>query len=253
MGALAYIEQSWEDTKYDLRVQEAFENDPSSAPRPRFDREHEALKPAVQGAQTVWFAAEAQNDFARMADLAERLGVVDYAFIGGQEGHLSVDVLSRLGKPVIVSLDYPNAGQVTGRAFANHVAPLEGPDGVGDAEDEVVERALRGNAGTLVAAGVTVALSPRGADPAEFRALVRGAIEAGLSEEGALRAVTVTPAELLGIERAVGTVEMGKLANLIVTDGGLFDAGTRVVLTFVEGQRYSYPDGNQNNLEGVNR
>ena len=107
MGALAYIEQSWEDTKYDIRVREAFAADPTSAPRPQFDREHEALEPAVTGELPVWFAAEAQNDFARMADLAERLGIVDYVFVGAQEGYLAEDVLAALGKPVIVSLDYP--------------------------------------------------------------------------------------------------------------------------------------------------
>ena len=142
---------------------------------------------------------------------------------------------------------------MTGRAFANHVSPLDGEDTVDEQEDEIVARALRANAATLLEAGVTIALSPRGADAADFRSLVAGVIEEGLSADDALRAVTLTPASLLGIEGAVGTIEAGKLANLIVTDGELFSSSTRVLHTFVEGARYDFDSSFQDRLEGVDR
>ena len=241
MGALAYIEQSWEDVRYDLRVREAFDSDPTSAPRPSFDAEHEALVPAVTGAMPVWFAASAQRDFSRVADLAQRIGVSDYVIVGGQEGYLASGMLSQLGKPMVVSLNYPNPGQVSGRAFEYHVAPISGEDAVAAEADSAVARDLRGNAAALVSAGVSVALSTQGGDVSEMRALVRSAIEGGLSADDALRAVTLTPASLLGLSGAIGSVEEGKLANLLVTDGDLFAEGTHVLHVFVEGRKFDYP------------
>ena len=240
MGALAYIEQSWEDTSYDMRVRAAFRTDPTSSPRPQFDPEHEALIPAVRGTIPIWFAASRQRDFTRVADLAARLGVTDYTFLGGQEGYLAIELLADLGRPVIVSLDFPNPNQVTGRAFDYHIAPVTGDDVVDEAADSATARATRGNAAALVDAGVRIALSSFGADVSEFRSLVGSAIEAGLSADEALRAVTTTPAELLGLGGAIGTIEPGKLANLLVTDGDLFDDDTHILHVFVEGQRFDY-------------
>jgi len=240
MGALAYIEQSWEDVSYDIRVRAAFRTDPASSPRPQFDPEHEALIPAVTGTMPVWFAASRQRDFTRVADLAARLGVTDYVFLGGQEGYLATELLVDLGRPVIVSLDFPNPNQVTGRAFAYHIAPVTGDDVVDEAADSATARATRGNAAALVDAGVRIALSSFGADVSDFRSLVGSAIEAGLSADEALRAVTTTPAELLGLGGAIGTIERGKLANLLVTDGDLFDDDTHILHVFVEGQRFDY-------------
>ncbi|MDX1532137.1 MAG: amidohydrolase family protein, partial [Rhodothermales bacterium] len=66
----------------------------------------------------------------------------------------------------------------------------------------------------------------------------RRIVEAGLSREDALAALTVGPAALLGLERALGTVEPGKLANLVVTYGDYFADTTAVRYVFVEGERF---------------
>ncbi len=241
MGALAYVEQSFEDARYDMRVRAAFERDPTSAPRPTFDPEHRALEPVVNGRMPVWIAAERERDFPRVASLAERIGVQDFVFLGGQEGYRAIDFLVGTGRPVIVSLDYPDPNQVTGRALAYHIAPISGDDALDEEADSTVARDLRGNAAALAGAGVTIALSSRGGDVSDLREMVRGAIEAGLDPDEALKATTTTPASLLGIGGAVGTVEKGKLANLIVTDGDLFAEDTHVLQVFVEGVRFVYP------------
>lgn len=241
MGALAYVEQSFEDARYDMRVRAAFERDPASAPRPTFDPEHQALEPVMNGRMPVWVTAERERDFPRVVSLLGRLGVQDFVFLGGQEGYRAIDFLARTGRPVIVSLNYPNPNQVTGRALAYHIAPISGDDVLDEEADSTVARDLRGNAAALAGAGVTIALSSHGGDVSDLREMVRGAIEAGLDPDEALEATTTTPAGLLGVDGAVGTVEKGKLANLIVTDGDLFDEDTHVLQVFVEGVRFVYP------------
>ena len=60
-----------------------------------------------------------------------------------------------------------------------------------------------------------------------------------LSADDALKAATVTPAAVLGVTAAVGTIEVGKLANFVVVTGNdLFAAGTPIKHVFVEGRLY---------------
>ena len=87
----------------------------------------------------------------------------------------------------------------------------------------------------------------------EFRSLVGNVVEAGLSEDEALRAVTITPATLLGLGGAIGTIERGKLANLLVTDGDLFNDDTHALHVFVEGQRFDYPPEDEAEGDADNR
>jgi hypothetical protein len=61
-------------------------------------------------------------------------------------------------------------------------------------------------------------------------------VENGMSREQALRAMTLTPAELLGVADRLGTIETGKIANLTLVRGDVFDRGARVVQLFVDGR-----------------
>jgi imidazolonepropionase-like amidohydrolase len=99
---------------------------------------------------------------------------------------------------------------------------------------------VRANAAALVRAGIPVALASFGGETGTtFRDRIRASIEAGLSPDEALRATTVTPAQLLGVTAAVGTIDVGKLANLVVVTGNdLFASGTPIKHVFVEGRIY---------------
>src|SRR5262249_31247350 len=61
-------------------------------------------------------------------------------------------------------------------------------------------------------------------------------IENGLSATDALRAFTISPATIFGVENQLGSVETGKIANLTITRGDLFDRNTRVVQVFIDGR-----------------
>ncbi|MGD8278544.1 MAG: amidohydrolase family protein [Gemmatimonadota bacterium] len=243
IGVVAYIRQSFLDARWEQQAEAAFQRDPASARRPEYDAEHRELASAAAGAMPVWFAASARRELQRAIGLADELGVDDYVLVGAQEGYQAVPDLEAAGKPVVVSLDYPEVDRVTGRVFELHVAPISGDDPEKAAADSTVLRSLRANAATLVGSGIPVALSGYGlSGPTEFRDRVLGAVEAGLPAEEALRALTVTPARLLGLERALGTVEAGKLANLVVVQGDLFSNDGKIRQVFVEGRRFVIPE-----------
>jgi imidazolonepropionase-like amidohydrolase len=242
MGVLAYIEQSFKDARYDARARAAFETSPGSSPLPPYDAEHEALQAAAAGELPVWFAASGAYDIERVIDLAAKLGVEDWAIVGGQEAFKVAQHVRAAGKPMILSLDFPNPDQMTGRSFEAHVAPASGDDTADEQADSAAAKMLRGNAAALASAGVPFALSGMGvSSPAEFRRRLVTIVEEGLSADDALRALTVTPAQVLGLSGALGTIEAGKLANLVVVEGDLFDEDARIAQVFVQGEKYDIP------------
>ncbi|MEL6615889.1 MAG: amidohydrolase family protein, partial [Bacteroidota bacterium] len=90
----------------------------------------------------------------------------------------------------------------------------------------------------LAAAEVPFAFGSFEAKGKDIRANLHRMVGAGLSPEAALAALTTQPAEMFGLGNALGTVERGKLANLIVTTGDYFVDSTEVRFVFVEGVRH---------------
>jgi imidazolonepropionase-like amidohydrolase len=108
--------------------------------------------------------------------------------------------------------------------------------------DETLE-ALRGRAeapkgpGALSKAGVTFAFSSAGLDDEkDFVKNAAKAVKAGLTEDAAIRALTISAATIAGAGDRLGSLEQGKIANLIVTDGNLFEEKTAIKRVFVEGR-----------------
>ncbi len=73
---------------------------------------------------------------------------------------------------------------------------------------------------------------------ADLMKAIKRALDAGLSPDDALRAMTLTPAEMFGVSDRLGSIEPGKIANLVVTKGGLFDEKTTIEHVFVDGIKY---------------
>ncbi len=80
------------------------------------------------------------------------------------------------------------------------------------------------------------------ASPSDVLERVRTAIDAGLPHDAALRALTLAAAEIYGVADRLGSVERGKLANLVVTDGDLLAEDTKVKVVFVDGQKFEKPE-----------
>ncbi|MBS1722173.1 MAG: amidohydrolase family protein [Armatimonadetes bacterium] len=86
--------------------------------------------------------------------------------------------------------------------------------------------------------GVSFSFAPTStSDPLESLRLY---VRAGLSRDAALASVTTNPASLLGVSDKTGTIEVGKLANVMLTQGDLFDSKSQVMAVFVSGQRVDF-------------
>jgi imidazolonepropionase-like amidohydrolase len=99
------------------------------------------------------------------------------------------------------------------------------------------------NAAELAKAGIGFALvSGANADGAAALKNVRAAIKAGLAKDAALRALTLEPARYLGVDKALGSLEPGKIANIVLVKGELFDEGAQVARVFADGVLFKYAE-----------
>jgi imidazolonepropionase-like amidohydrolase len=222
MGAIAYVRQLYLDADYYQRAKEFYAAHPRGTARPAYDR---ALEGVLESPRLL-LPAGTRREVDRMLRFSKELKrpVILY---GLSEGYRSADLLAHDGPPVLVNLKWPERS----------------PDADPDEPDALHILEVRENAPSTPAAlkkqGVRFALYTGGIDRrADFVRAVRRALDAGLSADDALRAMTLAPAEIFGVSDRLGSIEPGKIANLVVTKGDLFDEKGVVKYVFVDGMKF---------------
>ncbi len=235
MGVIAYERQAFYDARRPGILTDRYRASPRGMERPPSDRRLEALVPVVRGERPVFFAAANENEIRRAVALGREFGL-SLTVVGATEGFRAVDALRANGRPVVVSVDFPRAPDVTGWSYR---AGERHPPGDSAAADSAARHEIEANAAALDAAGLRIALASGGSlRPAEFLANVRKAIAAGLPRDVALAALTIRPAEIAGAQEQLGSVEVGKVANLLVTENDILGDSGKVRAVFVDGFRY---------------
>ncbi|MFQ6038277.1 MAG: amidohydrolase family protein [Candidatus Aminicenantales bacterium] len=227
MGVVALIRQELADAaRFDLH-RRRWESGMNGIPRPVHQPPAEVLADFATGKRPVVFLCQSQHDIRRALRLAEEF---DLDFFIADLGNEAFRVVSELKKARARML-LP----VTFKAPSTSVYAQKGRQEREQAEKELYVR----NPAALEKAGVRFAFVSLGVDdPQDFIEGVRKAIEAGLSREAALAALTEVPAAYFGLERALGTVEPGKIANLVLAEGDIFDPEAKVRTVFADGKRF---------------
>jgi imidazolonepropionase-like amidohydrolase len=101
-----------------------------------------------------------------------------------------------------------------------------------------VRKEIEGNAASLNNAGIKFALASGGLAANAFMENVRKAIAAGLPREVALQALTIRAAEVAGVDAQLGSIEAGKIANLLIVQGEPLTASARIESVYVDGLQY---------------
>lgn len=235
LGVIAYERQAFYDAQRHGVLLERYAQNPRGMERPANDPALTALVPAVRGQLPVFFAAASEGEMNRALTIAREFNL-QLTIVGATEGFRVAPRLAALRRPVVVSVDFPTPANVTGWQY--RFAQIR-PDNDSAAHDSLVRRAVEGNAAALNQAGVRFALASGGsARPADFIGNVRKAIAAGLPRDTALAALTIRPAEIAGVAGQLGSIEEGKIANLVVTEGDLLGDSGKVRMVFVDGIHY---------------
>lgn len=224
MGLFAYIRQCYLDLDHYKQAKAAYDRDPKGRKRPEYDRALEGLAESPR----LLFPAVSLAEIDRVTRFAQELKVPAVLY-GLHEGYRGAEILKAAGLPVIVSTKWPSRPA--------------------DADPDQVEttRSLENRAkaastpGLLAKNGIRFAFSSDGQSPAEMLRGVRKAMQMGLTEADALRAMTLAPAEIFGVADRMGSIEKGKIANLVITRGDLLSERPRIEHVIVDGVKYLPP------------
>ena len=195
------------------RAQDAYAKD-KSLPRPDRNVVLEPLVPYVRGAQPVIFRADREAEIRGAIKFAEEMKLKPI-ILGGNDAWKVASFLKEKNVPVILTGIFS--------------LPLR--------EDDPYDTLFE-NPAKLQAAGVRFCISTGDAG-AEVRNLAQYAGMAaayGLSKADAVKAVTLYPAQIMNVADRLGSIETGKMANLVVTDGDLLEIRSRIRYLFIDGR-----------------
>jgi len=178
------------------------------------DVKMEAMVPYVRGEKPIIFNAQRARDIRAVLKFVEEMKVKAIIF-GGVEAWELADELKKHDIAVIYRNIHNNPSSQDDPYDANYAAPSK-----------------------MMEAGVRFCIST-GDDGANVRELPYQAGMAGafgLSKEDALKSVTLYPAQILGIAERYGSLEVGKVANVVVADGDILDPRTNIKHLFINGR-----------------
>jgi imidazolonepropionase-like amidohydrolase len=178
------------------------------------DLRWEGMRPALAGERPVFFLANDYDQILGALAFAGRQGV-KAVIVGGRDAHLCTDALRARDAAVIVD--------------SVHSFPKRA-----DSDFDAVYRLP----GKLEAAGVRwcLASGDRTANERNLPYTAARAVAYGLAPDAALRAITLYPARILGVGDVLGSIEEGKAATLIVTDGDPLQVTTKVERAWIDGR-----------------
>jgi imidazolonepropionase-like amidohydrolase len=226
MGVFSAIRQAFLDAQRYQEAQRVYARSPRGVRRPDTDRSLEALLPALSREMPVVMYADREREILRALDLAQEFKL-RAIIAGGEEAWKLADQLRDAGVPVLLTLNFPK------RTTA--ASPEADPEPL---------RILRGrveapkSAGRLAAARVRFAFQSGGmTNMDDFRGNAAKAVENGLASGDAIKAMTISAAEILGVADRLGSIETGKIANLTIVRGDLLDRNAKVAYVFIDGRQ----------------
>lgn len=233
-GVMAKFRDVYQNTGLALEHEKMYAST-SGVKRPQTTPTQVAMAAVVQKQIPVLFTASSDLEIRRALALQKELGF-KLVLTGLENFESVIDQIKATGTPVLIKLQVPDDKAVKSQKA----------DGVTEATKaqyervkESYEKALK-QASLLEKAGIPFAFSTADAKPGDAMKAIQTMIKNGLSEKAAFAALTTNPASLLGISRVAGTIEKGKMANLIVSTSEIFKEDAQVKHVIVDGNIFTY-------------
>ncbi|NNF07965.1 MAG: amidohydrolase family protein [Candidatus Eisenbacteria bacterium] len=229
MGVVAVMRQTLHDAQWYNQAMTSFEANPRGLKRPEQNAALEALRSVASGQEELLFITDDVLDLLRAHELAAELGL-SLSYIGSGEEYKRIDEVKTMASQLVLPVHFPKAPGVSGEEGKDLSVSLEKLRHWDNAPK---------NPTAVYDAGIEFAFTAHGLkDIGKFREKVSEAIQAGLPHDAALASCTTVPAKMLGLSEQMGRVETGMVANLVVTDGAIFDPDTKVRAVWVDGNRF---------------
>jgi N-acetylglucosamine-6-phosphate deacetylase len=242
MGAVALARQAIYDAQWCRDARIAVEAD-ATLPLPEHNDALAALQPVLNGAQPVVVKTSNEQFVLRADQFAAEFGL-SLIVVGNGREYRRMAEIAATKRPIILPLAFPKAPNVSTPETA---------------QDATLESLMHWdiapeNPARVDSAGISFAFTTeRLESKADFLKSLRKAVSRGLSPKSALKALTTTPAALFGLDDQLGTIQSGHLASFVITDGDLFEKRTKVLETWVSGQRFEHSPEKVRNAAGYYR
>ncbi len=235
IGVMTKHRELFKQAEYAKRYENSYASSPLGMERPAYPEQIQALYPVLDKSQPFFFHAEKTLDVSRALtlnkDLKSKMILTEVKQIGP-----NIDRLKALGVPILISLDLPKTME----------EEKDSTKVISDSEQKLIERKkaaikeYQSLAMTLKSQSIPFGFSFLETKPGDLQKKVTILMENGMSKDDILKALTIDAATILGISNVTGTLERNKLANIILTDGEIFEKETTINYTIVEGKLYKH-------------
>lgn len=198
-------------------MMDAYEANPAALRRPDRDPKMEAMRPVVNGELPIVISVDREKDILNAIEWTRKHPDNRFVLAGVREGWRVADSIAAAGIPVIVNTLYTPV-----RSYDDYQRPYQNP-------------------GMMHQAGVKVLFSSFESENVRNLAFNAGyaatyGMEFGFGPEEAIRALTLNPAEVWGVGDRLGSIEVGKQANLILVDGDPLETTSQVSNVIIRGR-----------------
>ncbi|HEV7645540.1 MAG TPA: amidohydrolase family protein [Pyrinomonadaceae bacterium] len=227
MGTFSALRQMLLDAQRLQEMKRIYAAGPRGVRRPEADKSLEALIPVLNREVPIVINANSEREIIRALDLGKEFNL-KLIIAGGMESGKVADRLKKQDVPVLLSLNFP-------KRTASSSAEAD-PESM---ETLRLRAEAPKNAGILAAAGVKFAFQSGGmTNMSDFLANAGKTTENGLAKDAAIRALTMSPAEIFGVADRLGSLEAGKIANFVALRGDVFGKDRQLTHVFVDGAMY---------------
>jgi len=236
IAIIAKWKDLYNNAKYAGQFMDGYHSN-SNLDRPNYDPSIKALIPLTKGNMPLYFKAPKLKDLYRALSLQKDLGC-DMVLTDVRQATAAFDNIKRSGAQVLLSPKLPKEIKED---------ELEDED-LDDEQRAFIQRKLQSNeaylsqAAELEKANIPFGFSFLESKPDELKEQLMKMIEKGLSEKAALAALTSYPAKLLGVENQLGSIQQGKLANMVICDKPYFEKDSKIKYVIVEGEIFEYEE-----------
>ena len=239
IGVMAKWRELYRQASLTKTYESTYASNRTGIDRPTTDRVLEAFYPVIDKRLPVLFRADKALDLQRVLSLQKDLGFSLIA-VNVKEGWDVIPKIKSSGAKVFLSLELPEEK----KEEKKDDKPSESPF-TDSLEHKALEKrrldfvALHaGQAAAFQKAGVPFGFSTISSKTKDIHSSLRRMIRSGLTEDQALAALTTNPASLLGLSDRLGSIDTGKVANLVISRKPFFDEKSKVQYVFVDGIMY---------------
>jgi imidazolonepropionase-like amidohydrolase len=211
--AMDKLNEIWDRAELYHKIASAYEANPEGKERPVYAPEMDAIRPVISGERTLMLKVDEEAAILAALEWVKARKITNVVFSGVSEGWRVADKIAEAGISCLVG------------------PMLATPTRSSDRYDRAYA-----NIGLMSDAGVKVAIRTGESENVRNLPFNAGFAAAyGLGKEAALRAVTLAPAEMFGIDKDFGSLSVGKKANLFISDGDPFETSTNILALFIDG------------------